>query len=238
MKIIDKKNRGRQDSNSGYIRVLGNEKLGHLISSIQSTVISNGNELENIIVSMSNTIDDIDGFIEKVENDEVGDGVYLCPKKVFKKTKHYMTDDTRGIEPDLLIFVVEKKRICKVIELKDGDNFDTKKSRGERENLDKFFTFFGAMIPFTANYYICCFNQDDKEAIYKGFKREFSLDHILTGRELCDILKIDYAEIVKRRKSDAESNFNYFIEELVKIPEVRIKIESILKIDSKCGEDK
>ena len=40
----------------------------------------------------------------------------------------------------------------------------------------------------------------------------------MTGRQLCDLLKIDYDKIIENRKKDAEDNKKYFIEELVKIP--------------------
>ena len=43
MKIRNQK--GRRDGNSAYNRVFNNSDLGDLISKIQATVISNGNEL-------------------------------------------------------------------------------------------------------------------------------------------------------------------------------------------------
>lgn len=46
MKIRNQK--GRKDGNSGYTRVFNNSELGDLISKIQATVISNGNELEKL----------------------------------------------------------------------------------------------------------------------------------------------------------------------------------------------
>ena len=222
MKIENAK--GRQDGGSGYTRVLGNEKLGQLISRVQATVISNGTELERIIISKTNTIADLDKFIEDVTNGVQNDGVYLCQKNVLKKS-HYAQ---RGIEPDLLVFIVERKRVCKVIELKDGDMFDTKKSQGERENLETFATKFGAKIPFVTDYFICSFNQEDKQHIKEGFKNEFELDHIMTGRELCQILHIDYDEIINRRKADMRANFDYFINELLSIDEVKDAIQTKL----------
>ena len=50
--------RGRQDGNSGYIRLFNNSKLGSLLSKAQATVISNGNELERIILEKTNNIKD------------------------------------------------------------------------------------------------------------------------------------------------------------------------------------
>lgn len=222
MKIRNAK--GRNDGNSGYTRVLGNEALGKLVSKVQATVISNGNELERLLVERCTTIKDIETFIDYAEESKVDDGTYLCQKKIFKKSKRYGVKGIKGIEPDLLIFIVQRRRICKVIELKDGDMFDTKKSQGEKEHLETFTTNFGARIPFTADYYICCFNQEDKEKIKTGFKDVFSIDHIMTGTELCNILNININEIKAIRRNDTKDNFNYFIEQLLLIPQVKKEI--------------
>lgn len=216
--------KGRRDGDSGYTRVLGNEQLGQLISRVQSTVISNGTELERMILERCNTINSLDQFIEEVTYGNQDDGIYLCKKKTLKKSSYSIKD----IEPDLLIFIVERKRVCKVIELKDGDNFDTKKSQSERKNLEQFATQFGAKIPFVTEFYICCFNQSDKNIIKEGFKNKFEIEHILNGEELCDILNIDYQEIIRIRKKDTEDNLEYFIDELLKIDDVKNRIQEKL----------
>lgn len=223
MKLINAK--GRVDGNSGYTRVMGDKALGSLLSKVQSTVISNGTELERIITSYANCVSNLDKFIDDVTNGEVVNGVYLCKKVVLKKSKHTI----KNIEPDLLVFLVQKARVCKVIELKDGDAFDTKKSLGEKLNLEKFAMEFGSKIPFVTDYYVCSFNQTDKAKIYEGFKKCFTMDHILTGRELCQILKIDYEAIIEKRTKDCIDNLDYFIDELLKIPVVKNLIEAKLK---------
>lgn len=215
--------RGRKDGNSGYTRVIGNNELGQLLSRVQATVISNGTELERMIVERCTLIDDIDVFIKNATFNKVENGVYLCLKKTFKKSKQY-SKGVEKIEPDMLIFLVQDHRICKVIELKDGDAFDTKKSQGEKDHLEKFANTFGAKIPFVIEYYICSFNQNDKEAIKIGFKNIFDYENILTGRELCEILNISYDEIIEIRKTDSQENLDYFIDELLKISDVRERI--------------
>lgn len=215
MKIANAK--GRRDGSSGYTRVLGNSELGQLISRVQSTVISNGSELERIIVRMTNTINDLDVFIDNVTDGLQADGVFLCQKKVLKKSRYAQA----GIEPDLLVFVVERRRACKVIELKDGDMFDTKKSEGEKQHLEQFSTSFGARIPFVTDYYICSFNQEDKQHIREGFKNRFEIEHIMTGRELCEILSINYDAILEQRRRDMQENLDYFVDQLLGIEEVR-----------------
>lgn len=221
--------KGRIDGESGYTRVLKNDKLGFLLSKVQSTVIANGTELEKLILSRCNKINDLTAFIEETTKSLTNEGVYVCPKKIYGKSKYVVFDrDNKKIEPDLLIFIIEQNRICKIVELKDGDAFDTKKSAIEKQHLEEFVQKFGSKIPFVAEYYICCFNQLNKNVIYIGFKKDFEMEHILTGKELCDILKIDYNEIIEIRKKDAEENFNYFIEEALKIDEVRETVRKYL----------
>lgn len=223
MKIRNAK--GRKDENSGYIRLFDNIELGQLLSKAQATVISNGTELEKMLLKRTNNIQDLDEFIETTTVGNQADGVYVCAKAVAKKSKLTIPKH----EPDLLVFIVQQKRLCRIIELKDGDTFDTKKARGEREQLEEYSIKFGAKIPFVTEYYICCFNQEDKNAIMTGFKGVFSIEHIMTGRELCSILNIDYSEITDERKADAEDNFTYFVSELLNIPVVKEEILKRLK---------
>ena len=43
----------------------------------------------------------------------------------------------------------------------------------------------------------------------------------MTGREFCELLEINYDEIVKTRQSDQKDNMKYFLEELSHIEEVK-----------------
>ena len=208
-------------SSGGYNRVFDNGEIGRLMAKVQSTVISNGNELEKIILSKTDNIDNLDEFIERVTISNIPNGTYVCTKRVLKKSQYKMN----GNEPDLLIFIVECRRVCKVIELKDGDSFDTKKAAGEREHLAHFSLHFGARIPFVVDYYMCCFNQLSKEAIVIGFKNQIPIEHVMTGKELCEILNISYEEIIEERKKDAEENIEYFYQELISIPVIKKLIE-------------
>ena len=213
---------------SGYERLFDNSDLGYLMSKVQATVISNGSELERIILARSKQIEDLSVFIDGIET--VGqqiypDGVYICSKRTLRKSKFR---SSKRIEPDLLVFVVSSKKVCHVIELKDGDSFDTKKAAAERANLERFSKEFGSSVPFTTKFFICCFNQLDKTEIFKGFKGKFEMEHIMTGDELCELLDIDYSEIISMREQDAQDNIRYFLEELLKISKVRRIIKDLM----------
>lgn len=213
MKIQDMR---PKTTSGGYERVFNNQELGDLITKIQATVISNGTELERIVLSQSKVIDDVDTFIDDVTYGRQREGVFVAPKKCVKKSWRTIP----GIEPDFIIFIVEKNRICKIVELKDGYMFDTKKVKGEKENLETFTEKFGSKIPFVTEWYICCFNEDDKNIIKEGLKNEFDESHILTGREFCKILNINYDSIIEQRKNDGIENLQFFISEMLAIDNV------------------
>lgn len=213
MKIQDMR---PKTTSGGYERVFNNQELGDLITKIQATVISNGTELERIVLSQSKVIDDVDTFIDDVTYGRQREGVFVAPKKCVKKSWRTIP----GIKPDFIIFIVEKNRICKIVELKDGYMFDTKKVKGEKENLETFTEKFGSKIPFVTEWYICCFNEDDKNIIKEGLKNEFDESHILTGREFCKILNINYDSIIEQRKNDGIENLQFFISEMLAIDNV------------------
>jgi len=207
-----------KQASGGYERLVGNKVLADIFTKAQSTVISNGTELEKIISTNSNLIIDLDKFIDECDAGYITEGSYLCTKKVVKASSYKLV----GHEPDFIAFTVDtSKNICYVVELKDGDSFDTKKSLAEKEMLQLFVNHLAPKIPFRTKFYICCFNQLDKEKIVTGFKNVFTLDEVMTGKEFCDILGIDYNKIVNIRKEDTADNFKYIIEKLFEIQEIR-----------------
>ena len=215
------KNSNPKQVSGGYERLVGNKDLALIFTKAQSIVISNGTELEKIISEKSNNILNLDKFIEECDKSNIDDGSYLCTKKILQKSNFKLPAQ----EPDFIVFEVnsKSKNLCYIIELKDGDAFDTKKSIAEKEMLESFVNYLSPKIPFRTKYYICCFNQSDKNKIVSGFKNIFVLENVMTGREFCDILDINYDNIVKVRKNDIKENFNYITNELFEIKEIKNK---------------
>lgn len=215
--IKNAKGRRKNQSPSGYTRLFGNEDLGNLMSRVQAAVISSGSELEKLILEKSHSIDDFDKFISDINYKN--SGIYVASKKQIKSSKIIKT----SFEPDLIAFDLVK-RICYVIEVKDGDQFDTKKAAGERANLESFVNYASPKLPFSFKAYVCSFNSPNKESILVGLKHKFTIDEVITGRESCDLLGIDFDDINKVRNTDQTANLDYFIEELVEIPEVHQRL--------------
>ena len=42
----------------------------------------------------------------------------------------------------------------------------------------------------------------------------------MTGREFCELLEINYEEILEARRHDQEENVKYFLDELLRIDEI------------------
>jgi len=113
--ISNAKGRGEKETPSGYERLFGNRQLGMLMSKVQSAVISTGNELEKVLASK---LEDTHGIsIQKINKED----------RVFKGIK-----DGHDIIIDC---VIAKDGKFMLIEIKDGDTFDTKKVAGEVASL-------------------------------------------------------------------------------------------------------
>jgi hypothetical protein len=77
--------------------------------------------------------------------------------------------------------------------------------------------------------YFCSFNQESKESIVAGAKGRFSPQQVMTGRELCAILKIDYDQFRAARRQEQALNLEYFIRELLVIPEIAERVRRLFK---------
>ena len=219
-----------ENMSGGYHRIFDNEDLGILITRVQSAVISSGNQLEKMIVSMVDGIEDLDHFLDQETMD---DGILLVQKRQIKKSEKLgsgkKSKKTKSkSEPDLMIFKRrDGRQSCHIIELKDGHSFDTKKAEAERRSVHGFIRRNSQKIPYVVSAHFCAFNQDNKDLIMEGFKNKISRKEAMTGRELCELLEIDYDAIVESRRKDGPDNFDYFCRELVGIEPVKDRIKQI-----------
>ena len=231
MALIENR-KGRDDG--GYTRLLGDPLLGRLLSRVQSAVIASGGELERFVIENTNTIDDVDTFLEM---DVIPAGVFVVPKRLLRKSKLI---NYAAVEPDFVVFVHKGKvHHCYLIELKDGDTFDTKKAAGERASLHRFMTAISPAIRFSKSVHFCCFHRDTRMQIVKGFKHKITDKEAMTGREFCELLGINYSSIITKRMEHQQRNFDCFMDTLLEIPDVRYALEARLSGSgsSKDGEE-
>lgn len=214
----------KNKSSGSYARLFDNPVLGDLISRVHSGSIQAGNKLEGIIIERVEAIDDLDTFLSK---EIMPDGVLLATKKQIKNSTRL---NATGSEPDFMIFKRrEGSQHCHVVELKDGYSFDTKKSEAEHTNLHSFVEKNARRLPYRTFTHFCAFNEESNEVVWKGFKRRISIEEAMTGRQFCELLEIDYDEIVETRTSDTAYNRQLFVTDLLKIDQMRDLIEETLE---------
>ena len=106
--------------------------------------------------------------------------------------------------------------------------FDTKKASAERQAMHGFMERNAQHIQYRFQPHFCAFNKIDREAIWEGFKRRITLDEVMTGPELCELLEIDYEDIVAVRQEDGPDNVEFFLSELVEIEHVRRRLQELI----------
>lgn len=155
--------KGRRDENSGYARLFGNQELGQLLSRMQATVIRSGNGLEKLIEDL--TPDSL-----KTEPKSVGITTPVLPgKQVIFHLRVLGSSGERASSADI-VFIEHKERRATIIELKDGDTFDTKKASGELDSMQKVASWLSDRLGYNTTIAFCAFNQPDKESIMRGAK--------------------------------------------------------------------
>lgn len=248
--------RGRQGNirDSGYYRLFESQStddrydgiaqdLARLVSKIHSASICNGNRLEQYISkdrynsNRPHTNHTITNLVT------IGDGHYtnvLFPKELWNdesKTQStevdYMvvsrpadtTTDTdtetpvRTVPVDVMLF-----------EIKDGDTFDTKKSREELKSLECVRTLLEAGLPGArVRCYVVLWNC--KDISKNGFKAKMgrSSAELINGETMCAIAGgISYNEIVHERKSIGDENLLFCI----------TKMRDLVRIYDELGDAK
>lgn len=209
-------------TSGNYEKIINNRELSELITKAQSTVISLGTDLEKKVVAAAKKPKlNIDDFIDILHEGQIDVGVYLFTKLDVKYSEYAI----KKKEPDFIIFDIRNNgNTCYIIELKAGDNFDTKKSASEREQLIDFASEFSKKIKCYTEFRICCFNQNDKEAIVAGLKNKFNIDEVLTGKEFCEWIGISYEDIQTAIEKDAVENTEWLVDKIAKIAMVQNKV--------------
>lgn len=239
--------RGRQDANSGYGRLFGNDALGRLISRVHVGAIRNGNELETILwehtpyrstmervlgeepFSRGQEIHVVSGSAIQQYHKRRGRIQYQQPLLPVEDAGDRAEAGTAAHPITDLVILNLSVQTLSVVELKDGDTFDTKKADGELESARRFAAWIQPLVPYHVQYFFCSFNQADKLAIVIGVKSRFSLAQVMTGQELCEQIGVDYAQIRAMREQDQQDNREYFVDQLLAIPELRSLVEERLR---------
>ena len=192
---------------SGYYRIFGDVDIARLAQLSHIGTIKKGNKLEEILFVSS-------AIPNKVKNYKFGKEKQFPSKKnePFFVTKFHIPAGTvmdAGVDIDLVLFL---KNEVYIIELKDGTTFDTKKSAGEITKITKTAKYLQEHDPYGREFIpiVAVWNATDKKQISIKDKRA-TKEMLMIGRELSNLLKINYDHICNSRMSSAPKNKKYIL---------------------------
>ena len=206
---------GKAPSSSSYSDVFGNEEVGALITRIHSASIRGGHDIERLIIARAMAVNgDIDEYLETCSS---------APEPVLatsEQVRESKTLTTRGgtRPPDFIAF---SGKSCYVVEMKAGADFDTKKSESELARLTEFVSDNAPKLMFKVSERLCSFTADSKQRIVEGLKGRFRLDQVMTGRDFCGLVDVDYDDVVKEWRRHQKENLEYLVETLLSIGPVK-----------------
>ena len=206
---------GNTPSSSSYSDVFGNEEVGALVTRIHSASIRGGHDIERLIIARARTVNgDLDEYLETCSS---APQPVLATSQQVRKSK---TLTTRGGKrpPDFIVF---SGKSCYAVEMKVGADFDTKKSESELARLAEFVSDNAPKLTFKVTERLCSFTSDSKQRIVDGLKGRFRLDQVMTGREFCELVDVDYDDVIKEWRRHQKENLEYLVETLLSIGPVK-----------------
>jgi len=216
--IKDRKTKDQEEIlDSGYYGVFGDEELASLCTKVHGTTIVNGNELEKFIFAEIK----IKKFSKKtyiecleIINDNIGTPIYFDKVKISKDDFLKYSVKMTGKKNTNIDCIYYDGTTVYILELKDGASLDTKKSAKEVDDLGvtaSIFTNEELDNEFGLVLWRC---SDLKNSSIKTNRTDYLLK---TGRDLSEMLGIDFYKIQKIRAKDQKDNVEFFITEMKKI---------------------
>lgn len=195
---------------SGYYAIFGDENIANICRKVQSTTIRNGNELQGLIFDQvnydkknkSNTFESLVELIKK------GEDFYLSNVKIKNIKGKIEINGKKTIDVDAIVF---KDKKLYIIEYKDGDALDTKKSQSEVESLKKLLDLFSEYVESESKLVLWRCKDLKNSSIKTSENREF----ITTGRDVSKIIDVDFNKIQSIRDGDQVENVEYFLNEVL-----------------------
>lgn len=218
--VLDEK-----ESKSNYQKLFGNslsaERLSNLMTSIQSTQISQGIGLEDIIY------DEYSGHKEEdVKINNVLNIINNNPDKdiLFRKVildKEFLNE--HGVPYDRqenlhVDFIFYSKNKVYIREVKDGNNLDTKKTDAEISEMKMLKDLFPTIINVEAESGIVSWISKDKKDV--SFKAKDIDEYVELGPDFAKLLDIDYQKIVNKRVKINEGNLEFALNKMLEILEL------------------
>lgn len=209
---IDKK---KNYEETAYYSIFGDIELGKLITAVHSTSIKNGTELENIIYNLiSIEKPECNNLKELLELISEGEDFYLGKFSITKEElqqKNLPLNGRKKIQVDGILF---KNSVLYIIEYKDGDALDTGKSQNVMETLTKSRKLIEEYGVKCASKLVLWRSSDLKTSSIKTTEHR---DYLITGRDMADLLGIDFEDVKEQKSRDQQDNIEYFFQRIDEI---------------------
>jgi hypothetical protein len=210
---------------SSYEKLFPNNKLGKMISnfvtSVHSTSISEGIKLEDYIynefkgVKYKNILfKDVINIIKNRQKETILFKTVKITKQILNENTSYEHTRSENIHLDLLIF---HEGDLYNDEIKDGMSLDTKKSDGEIREIKMVKELCENKTGLKCNSSIILWTCEDISNA--SIKSDEANDYILTGKNLCETLNINFDTVELKRKLANEGNGEFAVEKMKAIIE-------------------
>lgn len=204
----------KRNTSGSYSRIIGNEKISNLVTSIHSTAIRSGNEVaERLKLSYIGDLPIYDSenvntptktlkILEKNKNGVIIFNGYINIKNNNGKNKKQ--------EVDLIIFI---NNILYCFEIKEGENLDTKKSKAELDLVENFVSYF-TKLNFNVISGLLLINMKNNQHSIKDSRAK---SYIMSGEEFTKKFNFDFKMYKDIQKNEQPINEKIVIEEMRKI---------------------
>jgi hypothetical protein len=179
------------------------EHIGNILSKVQSTIISAGNECETLIMDKvpdKKIIFDLDIFLRNIPI--YGKFIwYNCKRYMNRRGEFKNPKILKGNKgPDFILFDCDCEMII-IIEHKLNDEFDTKKLEMEMEKLKLYSKMIGKNLKWNIKECLCIF-QGNKDEIFQHLKSKYkkiTIDNVMVDDELFSLLGMSGIKLLEDR---------------------------------------
>jgi len=218
-------------NNSGYDCIVGGS-IGPIITATHAAKIKHGTELEDLINKLS-AIPQFEKSLMKNSKTRTKKSTDFTHFKtqftalVGTKEKRLGKLSIKGVqgvnntEIDFVYVDFEKREIF-ICEMKSGSDFDTKKAKGETQQLKKTQLFLQGQFPsFTVEPKIVLWYIDD--IANSNFKCTEGQKFLTNGRQFANLIACPYSQVNNILEKDIDDNIDSLLQEIAKMYPNRMK---------------
>ena len=211
--------RKKRETSKGYSRLYENDVLGRFFTANHAATISNGMELRKKLINCYTGKLPI-FYGDKVKNQKrtldiinnTTDGCIIFSGYINDKNKNKNKNKKKEID-----IIISKKNKLFIIEVKDGNALDTKKSETEIDGIEYSVQSITNLGYEDHEGKLVLMNMENYQHKIKDYR---SSEYVMSGEDFCEKFQFDYKKFQECQKSDAPENLATTYYELKEIMEM------------------